>query len=736
MIKNNILHIPKAKKINHDVIFGKVDGENRGSDPMTNNIIKNDEYYWLRDDTRKNEDILDYIKSENNYINNNLFNNENKLLLNKIQQNIKNRINENYISFKHEICQVDNKYTYKLFWRNIEENSHKFHYIEIKDNITLENKEYLLLDENKLKEKYKKCNIVNLTLSDDKKLLLYAMDNIGNEIYNLYIFNINNLNNHVNIVHEIPSILYGTFLIEKSSRYIFYSQCNEYNRVNKIFIYDLFTRKNKKIFEDSNELNSINFWFSNDKEILFIESENYSNNTIYYLNLINLDFDNINLNIIQKETRNYKYKIEKISNYFIILTNKLGNTNFIPMFCKISNNTSEYKWKFINKNKLETKLDIKDDDIIFFDKIFTLKEYVIFSIRHNGVTKIIFIKFINNDIYPFEKDWNIISPYDKTGVVYLNKNEIYDTKKINIVFSSLTTPNVYISCDLETFVINIDKQDIIPNYNEKLYKSDRIYALTENGIKIPISIVYKKNINITNGPHKLHLYAYGSYGHIIDTNFNKDIITLLDEGYIYAIAHVRGGGFLGNKWYEDGKMLKKMNTFLDIECVAKYLISINYTSSKLMSFEGRSAGGLLAGYCLVKLNNLFNSIIACVPFVDVLTTMSDATIPLTTGEWKQWGNPNEEEFYNYMSIYSPYDNIIKNMEYPHFYITGGLHDPRVQYWEPTKFVAKLRDNQIYLKNKLQFLEIKMNEGHFNSNNRYKNVEEISKKILFLLKSIN
>ena len=278
---NNMSNLPVAKKINHNIIFGSVDGENRGNNPMKYNLIKNDQYYWLRDDTRKNKDVINYINTENNYTNNNLFNNENKLLLDKIKQNIKNRINENYESLKYIIGISDEQYIYKLFWKNIEGYSHKLHYIEITDNITPKQQEYLLLDENKLKEKYKKCDIVNLTVSNDQKLLLYAMDNIGNEIYNLYIFNINDLNNHINIIHEIPSILYGTFLIEKSSRYIFYSQCNEYNRVNKIYIYDLFTRKNKKIFEDSNELNSINFWFSSDKEILFIESENYSNNTIY-----------------------------------------------------------------------------------------------------------------------------------------------------------------------------------------------------------------------------------------------------------------------------------------------------------------------------------------------------------------------------------------------------------------------------------------------------------------------
>ena len=739
----NISNLPIADQIDYGVKFGNIIGENRGDNPMNKIIIKNDPYYWLRDDDRKDPKVLDYITRENEYIQKKLYNStDNKKILNELQNNIKSRINEDYESIKTTIGDINKEYIYNIYWRNVKGFSHKLHYIETIHKITCEKKEYLLLDENKLKDTNKRCDIENLQISYNHKYLIYGLDIKGDEQYNLFIFDINNLNNYKQLSHNIPSILYGNYIIDKSCKYIFYSQSTSNNRINQLYVYNILSKKSKKLWEDMDSLNTVNFWLSMDKEILFIEIENYSNNTIYYINMNYFNFEEINdiniyseIKIIQKGLNNDKYKIEKINNYFIILTNKLGNINYIPMYCNIGEYTGEENWRFINKNKLEIKLDIKENDIIYYDDILTLEKYLVFLIRHNGVPKIIFTEFNNNLYYPFNDDWNIISPYNSTGILYFGNNNIHNATKLNIIYTSFTIPKVFISCDLKLLQIDTKKKDIIPNYDEDKYISKRIYALTYTGIKIPISIVYKNDIDIANGPHKLHLYAYGSYGHIVDSKFNRDIITLLDKGYIYAIAHVRGGGFMGDKWYEDGKMLNKMNTFGDIECVAKYLISIKYTSPKLMSFEGRSAGGLLAGYCLVKLSNLFNSIIAEVPFVDALTTMSDSNIPLTTSEWKQWGNPNEETYYNYMSLYSPYDNIIENTNFSHFFITGGLYDPRVQYWEPTKFVAKLRKNHKSIKEKLQFLEIKMNDGHFNSNDRYKNIEEVSKKYLFLLNTI-
>jgi len=311
--------------------------------------------------------------------------------------------------------------------------------------------------------------------------------------------------------------------------------------------------------------------------------------------------------------------------------------------------------------------------------------------------------------------------------IKLGVNCIHDTNILNISFTSLTSPTKLIDYNMATLENIVVYEQIIPSYNETLYECKRLWVQQEN-IKIPVSIVYRKDKFKQDGSMPLYLYGYGSYGHTVDTTFSYKILPLLDRGYLYAIAHVRGGSFLGYDWYLQGKMNTKMNTFKDFIRCAEYMIEEKYTSIKNIVTDGRSAGGLLIGATVTMRPDLFKTVILGVPFIDVLNTMSDSKIPLTIEEWTQWGNPNERDDYEYMKQYCPYTNI-KKTAYPNMYLTGGLHDPRVPYWEPLKFLSKIREYKT--DNNIQVIRMETEQGHFGGSSRYKFIDELSEMYTFV-----
>jgi len=749
MTESTILSHPVANTKNYSVHFGHIDGEDRGTDIMTGSecFQINDPYYWLRSDDRTDQNVLDYLTEENSYTESKLFETGNDTkLFEELKSDLRGLINEDDESIRTNVGNQTGENTYREFSKNVTGHSHKFHYLEVTNKTTGIKVDHLLVNENSYKDSAdldKRCDIDGVSVSNSHKYLSFCIDTTGNEQYELLLFDISDLESRKPVLHKLPKLLYANYHISKDERFIFYTMEDSANRLNSVYIYDMTSQISKKIFQEDSLIDDVDFSVTSDEEFLLVTTSSFQTMTHYYLDIKNINFSNIEnsdnsplLKKIQDGIGEEKYTIDKIGDYFVILTNKLGNKDYIPMFCKIGENTSQSEWNFIDKSKLDIKLGKGLYDCIYYDSITILQNYVVLEIRYNGITKIISTKFnpSSDDSYPFDKSWSIMSPIEDTGVLSIVDVQ-YELNSIVASHSSLTSPRTFMSYELEHKTCSTIKTEVIPNFNKDNYVSVRVHALSHDGVKVPMSLVYNKQLTSKNGPHKVHLYGYGSYGHTIDSKFNSSIIPLLDRGFIYAIAHVRGGSFMGNQWYENGKMMNKLNTFYDFEACAKYLIDSNYTTPKLMSAEGRSAGGLLVGYCIAKLPHLFNAVLAGVPFVDVLTTMSDPSIPLTTPEWVQWGNPNNKEQFDYMSQYSPYDNITDNVDYPHYYAYGGLHDPRVQYWEPTKFVAKLRSAQISGKNKLQILDIKMNDGHFDSSDRYKSAIENAKYYLFLLKSI-
>jgi len=351
------------------------------------------------------------------------------------------------------------------------------------------------------------------------------------------------------------------------------------------------------------------------------------------------------------------------------------------------------------------------------------KEYLVISERSNGLNKINIKRWDGSDDYylPFDNE---------TYTAYVSTNVDFDTKTLRYAYNSLTTPNSVIDFDMDTREKEIKKEQEVlgGSFDKNNYISERIWATATDGTKIPISLVYKKGM-LKDGSNPLLQYAYGSYGSTIDPYFSTVRLSLLDRGFVYAITHIRGGEYLGRAWYEDGKLFKKKNTFTDFVDCSRFLIDQGYTSPEHIYAMGGSAGGLLMGVVVNIAPKLYNGVVAAVPFVDVVTTMLDDSIPLTTGEYDEWGNPNEKEYYEYMKSYSPYDNVV-SQEYPNMLVTTGLNDSQVQYWEPAKWVAKLRELKTNMN--LLLLHTNMETGHGGASGRFEALKEVAEEYAFLL----
>ena len=407
-----------------------------------------------------------------------------------------------------------------------------------------------------------------------------------------------------------------------------------------------------------------------------------------------------------------EYSISHFEDHFYIITNKDDAFNYKLLKTELKNTSS--------KNWIEV---IGHRENVLIEGIDIFKDFLVVSERFNGLNRI--------NIKP----WNGSESYylkfeSETFSCYTTGNLDFDSKKLRYAYNSLNEPHSIIEFDMfsKDKIILKQNQVLDTKFSKDNYITKRIWADSRDGTKIPISVIHKKNIK-KDGTNPLLLYGYGSYGNTIDPTFSISRLSLLDRGFIFAISHVRGSEYLGRSWYEDGKLLNKINTFNDYIDCTKHLIKENYSSPTHMYAYGGSAGGLLVGAVMNMAPELYNGMIAAVPFVDVVTTMLDETIPLTTSEYDEWGNPNEEKFYNYILSYSPYDNVSK-INYPNLLVTTGLHDYQVQYWEPAKWVAKLRANKLG-DNKL-FLNTNMDTGHGGSSGRFEAIRDLAKEYSFLL----
>ncbi len=698
----NIQNIPIPERIAHITQFGNVDNT-RGENTMDPLVELEDHYHWMRDDNRKDKKVIDHLTLENSYTE--YVMSDKNTTKEKLYKELLSHIQQTYDSYP--LPNSDNGWEseYYYFTRTVEGKSYPIHC-----RIHMETQEITeLLDENKIADGKTCCDISSFSVTKDHKYMSYGLDLTGNEKYDLKIINIETGEEKEHLMPELTYCDYKWF-----HEWIYYTVGDKQNRMYQVWRYNTLTKENFMIYENMDELVSVGFSNSNDNKYFLISADSYETSDTYYFT-----HDNpVPIQFTPKIT-NHKYNIDYHEGVFLITTNKDNSTNFKVMMCN-ENNTNIDNWKEF----------IEYDESIYIKYIIELKEFILVGYKEDGNNLVRVIPYVNSE-YMVNESWKIeVDDSIKNISIYCAPK--YECYKIMYSQNSLKQPHSIYNLDLTSRESSFVRQKPVPNYDSSLYTTERQYAPSHDGTMVPMSIVYRKDMFNKDGTNKLYLYGYGSYGHTVNPTFMSTIIPLLDRGFVYVISHVRGGSFLGFKWYEDGKMEKKINTFHDFNSCAEYLIKEKYTFDKGITIEGRSAGGLLVGAAMTMRPDLYNTVVAGVPFVDVMNTMCDPTIPLTIPEWEQWGNPNQKKYFDLMIQYSPYDNIRDN-SYPNILALAGLNDPRVAYWEPAKFVAKLRhhnksnDNMILLKTELE-------QGHFGGMDRYKHLKETSFSYAFVLKS--
>ncbi len=657
--------------------------------------VRLDEYYWLNE--RENSEVIDYLNNENNYYE--IRTSHTKNFQSKLFEEMKARIKKNDSSVP---------YKYNGYWYITRYEKDKDYPIYVRKKGTLKAKDELLLDCNKLALGHKFFNLRSLNVSSNNQKLAFSTDTIGRREYTIFF---KDLSTNQILKDKINNTTGGcTWANDNQS--LFYTRQNaETLRPEIIYMHKLgdSSKNDRLIFKEEDETFGVGIYKTKSMKYLVISS--YSTLTSEY-RILNANTPDERFKIFQPRTAGLEYSISHYDDSFYIISNAGDSKNF----------------KLSKTNEKQTGIKFWQDVIphrenVLLEGIDIFKDFLVISERENGLNKI--------NIQSWDGKINYYVPFSgETYTAYTSTNIDFDTNILRYGYQSLITPNSIIDFNMITKRKTLrKKQEVLGNdFNEKNYVSDRIWATSRDGTKIPISLVrHIKTKRSSETP--LLLYAYGSYGSTIDPYFSSNRLSLLDRGFIFAIAHVRGGQYLGREWYEDGKLLNKKNTFNDFIDCSKFLISSEYTSKDHLYAMGGSAGGLLMGAVINMAPQLYNGVVSAVPFVDVITTMLDETIPLTTGEYDEWGDPNNKIYYDYMKSYSPYDNI-KNQPYPNLLVTAGLHDSQVQFWEPAKWVAKLRDQSN--NSSLLLLKTNMSAGHGGASGRFESLKEVAAEYAFFL----
>jgi oligopeptidase B len=653
-----------------------------------------DNYYWLND--RENEEVIDYLERENDYYG-------------KMTAHTKDFQADLFEEMKSRIKEDDQSVPYKLrgYYYITRYEKGKDYPIYTRKKESLEAAEEILLDVNEMAAGHSYYNLNGLNISENNKLISFGVDTVSRRKYTIYVKDLET----GEILEENIPLTTGSAVWANDNKTMFYTRKDEQTlRSNQIFKHVLGTdqTEDKLIYTEEDETFGTYVYKTKSKEYLIVGSYSTLTSEFRYLKA---NEPNKEFKIFQPRERGLEYSISHYDDSFYVLTNMGGATNFRLMKTSEKNTEKEH-WV----DMLPHREDVLIEDIDIF------KNYLVVSERTNGLNEIRIIRWDKKEDYylPFDNE---------TYTAGTGGNPEFDTQILRYGYNSLTTPSSTLDFNMETREKTVVKEsEVLGGYFDKNnYESKRVWATSEDGVKIPISMVYRKGI-VLDGTNPLLLYAYGSYGATIDPYFSSVRLSLLDRGFIYAIAHIRGSEYLGRDWYETGKLLKKKNTFTDFIDASKYLISENYTSKNHLYASGGSAGGLLMGAIANMAPELYNGVIAAVPFVDVVTTMLDDTIPLTTGEYDEWGNPNDPEYYEYLKSYSPYDNVTEK-EYPNMLVTTGLHDSQVQYWEPAKWVAKLRE--LKKGNSILLLQINMETGHGGASGRFEALKEVAMDYSFL-----
>nr|WP_315159339.1 S9 family peptidase [uncultured Flavobacterium sp.] len=659
----------------------------------------NDPYYWMYDYFGKGPDstkAVDYLKAENAYL---------KTVMSSTEKFQADLFTEMKLRIKEKDETVPLFKNGYYYYTRTEEGKEYFKYCRKKG--TLDAAEEILLDIDEMAKGHPYYEATGFEVSENNKLLAFGVDEVSRRQYTIYIKNLET----GEIFKDAIQNTEGYIAWASDNKTFFYASKNPVTLLSeKILRHTLGTevKDDVEVYQEKDPSNYIGVAKSKNNKYIMITSLATVSSEI---RLIKASDPTSKFTVFQPRIKNVLYNLIPLDNKFLIRTNKDNAENFKLMECPLDKTDSQH-WKEIIPNRTDVLLQSVEE----------FKDFIVLNERKNGLVTMRVRNIKDNS----EHYVNFGEP---TYLADFDLNPEYSSSTFRFYYTSLTTP-------LSTFDYNMISKDkklmkqqtVLGGYNATDYTTERLYATAKDGTKIPISLVYKKGFK-KNGKAPLLLYGYGSYGRSMDAQFSSSRLSLLDRGFVFAIAHIRGGQEMGRQWYEDGKLMKKKNTFTDFIDCAQFLIQEKFTTKEHIYARGGSAGGLLMGAVANLAPNLFNGIIADVPFVDVINTMLDESIPLTTNEFDEWGNPKNKDAYLYMKSYSPYENIEKK-NYPNMLVTTGLHDSQVQYFEPSKWVAKLR--ALKTDNNLLLLHTNMDFGHGGASGRFDYLKDIALYNAFLL----
>jgi oligopeptidase B len=653
-----------------------------------------DPYYWMRD--RENPEVVAYLEDENSYREAIMKGTE--ALQETIYQEIFGRIKQDDQSVPYML----NGY---LYYSRYEKGGE--YPIHCRKKGGASGVEEIMLDVNIMAEGHAFYQVAALNVSPDNNLLAFAVDSVGRRIYTIFF---KNLETGEILKDQLPYAT-GSMGWASDSKTLFYTQKDLTTlRSNKIFRHQLGDPDGAEhlIFEETDETFNTYVYTTKSRQFLVIGS---GSTVSTEFRVLPADQPLGDFQVFQPRQRDLEYSISHFEDHWYIRTNAQGATNFKLMRCPVGK-TGLSNWKDV----------IAHREDVLFEGMELFKSYLVLEERQNGLTQIRIRRWDTGAEHYLDFG-------EETYSAGTGANMDFDTKILRYGYTSMTTPSSVYDYNMETREkLLLKQQEVVGGYDPQEYETKRLWATAADGKKVPMSVVYKKGI-VLNGDNPLLLYGYGSYGAIIDPGFSVSRLSLLDRGFVFVIAHIRGGEYLGRPWYEDGKLLNKINTFSDFISCAEHLIANGYTRPAKLFAMGGSAGGLLMGAVVNMRPDLFRGIVAQVPFVDVVTTMLDDQIPLTTGEYDEWGNPNDRKYFEYMLSYSPYDNV-KAQDYPAMLITAGFHDSQVQYWEPAKWVARLRELRTNKEPLLFYCN--METGHGGASGRFKAIRETAMEYAFLV----
>jgi oligopeptidase B len=650
------------------------------------------------------QEVLDYIYAENAYTQKHLKHTE------KFQNDLFDEIVGRIKKDDESVPYLDNGYFY--YTRNEKGKEYAIH---CRKKGSLDSKEEILLDENVLAKGHDYFAVGGLDVSPDNQWMSYGVDLVSRRIYTIYFKNL--LTGDL-LKQTIPNST-GSVAWANDNMTVFYTSKNEVTLLpEKIWRHKVGTdsAKDELVYEEKDESFYNGVYRSKSGEFIIIYNSSTLVNDYHILPANEPDGDF--KKFTARETK-HEYSIDHYQDKFYIITNWEAKNNRLMETSE--NATDVGNWKEVITHRQDVHL--------LGMEIF--KDHLVLNERKDGLRGLRVINQKNGqDEY--------INFGEQTYTARISVNEEFNTNILRYGYTSMVTPSSTYDYNMDTGEITLMKQqEVVGGYDQSLYRSERHYALARDGQPVPISLVYKKDLKndptfnnqgAPDNPQNLLLYAYGSYGSTRDPYFSSTRLSLLDRGFIYAIAHVRGSQIYGRQSYDDGKMLNKKNTFTDFIDAGKYLVKEGLTDPNHLFAEGGSAGGLLIGAVVNMAPELWKGTIAAVPFVDVVTTMLDASIPLTSNEWDEWGNPEEKKYYDYMLSYSPYDQVIDQV-HPNMLVTSGFFDSQVQYWEPLKWMAKLRDN--WQGKNVLYLHMNMDAGHGGKSGRFRRYREVALEYAFL-----